>query len=219
MEEEKNMSNHPEAHIPEKTSEPASADEQSGNKEESKVSIAKEILDWVLHIAAAIAIALLIVKFVAQVTVVIGSSMEPTLHDHNKLMMEKITPRFGNLDRGDIIVLEAEQELIAHENRGDRSPLIKRIIGIAGDHIQISAGKLRLNGTLKSEDYILGNATYAAIPIDVTVPPDHIFVMGDNRPRGGSIDSRILGTFHKSKVIGRVMFRMLPLDEFGTLKK
>ena len=183
------------------------------------VNWTREIIDWALHIIGAIAIALLIVKFVAQVTVVIGSSMEPTLHDHNRLMMEKISPRYGSLSRGDIVVVEAEKELVSHGNRADHSPLIKRIIGIEGDHIRVANGKVYVNDAEQTETYINGNFSYTEKDVDVTVEKDKIFVMGDNRPRDMSIDSRVLGTFDKSQVIGRVLFRLFPFTEIGRLNK
>lgn len=186
---------------------------------EKPINITREIIDWAIHIIGAIAIALLIVKFVAQVTVVIGSSMLPTLQDHNRLMMEKITPRFGTLHRGDIVVLEAEKELLSHGSGADRSPLIKRVIGVEGDHIKVSNGKVFVNEVELTEKYINGNYSFTDQVVDVKVDKDKVFVMGDNRPRGNSIDSRILGTFNKSQVIGRVMFRLWPLNEFGGLNK
>jgi signal peptidase I len=185
----------------------------------NKNLLVREIIDWFLHIVGAIVIALLIVKFVAQVTIVKGQSMEPTLHDYNRLMMEKITPRFGTLERGDIVVLEAEKELIEHGGRGDRSPLIKRVMGVEGDKVVVTNGKVFINDIEIEEPYILGDYTYSQSNVSVVVPKDHIFVMGDNRPNGGSIDSRILGTFPKDRVIGRVMFRIYPLDQFGGLNK
>jgi signal peptidase I len=187
------------------------------NNSEKKNSVTREVMDWLLHIIGAIVIALLIVKFVAQVTVVKGQSMEPTLHNYNRLMMEKISPRFGKLERGDIVVLEAAEELVAHGGSADRSPLIKRVMGVEGDKIKISNGKVSINDIEISEPYIMGDYTYSSGDMVVQVPKGHIFVMGDNRPNGGSIDSRILGTFPKERVIGRVIFRIFPFNQFGGL--
>jgi signal peptidase I len=200
--------------------------EDSGLNVETKPqklsNMKKEIIDWALHIVGAVLIALLIVKFVAQVTVVIGSSMEPTLHNYNKLMMEKITPRFGTLKVGDIVVVEAAKELVEHNNTASHSPLIKRVVGVEGDRVKVLNGKVYVNGEEKKENYINGDFTYIDSEDEgreVIVPKDSIYVMGDNRPQGGSIDSRILGTFNKDRVLGRVIVRLFPFDEFGGLSK
>jgi signal peptidase I len=178
----------------------------------------KEALDWVIHIVAAIVIAMLIVKFVAQVTVVVGTSMMPTLQDGNRLMMDKLTFRFREFERGDIIVVEAEEELRNSGHEGAQSPLIKRVIGVAGDRVRVEDGLVYVNDEAIQEDYIYGDTTYGDYP-EVLVPENNIYVMGDNRTRGGSIDSRILGTFDDNKVIGRVVFRLFPLNQLGGLRR
>lgn len=179
----------------------------------------REAVDWVLHIGAAVIIALLIVKFVAQVTVVIGNSMMPTLQERNRLVMEKLTNRFGSFERGDIVVIEAKKELVSRGLPENHSPLIKRVIGIEGDHIQVNDGKVYVNGEKKYEPYINGNYTDEGKYSDYVVPKGHIYVMGDNRLPSQSIDSRVLGSFETSRVVGRVMVRIFPLNKLGSLPK
>jgi signal peptidase I len=179
-------------------------------------SLVRELIDWVLHIAAAVIIALLIVKFVAQVTVVVGTSMMPTLQNGNRLMMDKLTIKFIEFERGDIVVVEAEEELIQSGHTAAQSPLIKRVVGLPGDRVRVEDGKVFVNDELKEESYILGGITYGDVS-EVLVPEKHIYVMGDNRTPGGSIDSRILGTFEQERVIGRVVYRIFPLSELGRL--
>jgi signal peptidase I len=188
-------------------------EEQSGWK-----ANLKEAIDWVIHIVAAIVIAMLIVKFVAQVTVVVGTSMMPTLQNGNRLMMDKLTIRFQAFDRGDIVVVEAEEELLTSGLEGAQSPLIKRVIGVAGDRVRVEDGLVYVNDEALEEYYIYGEYTYGNYP-EVLVPENNVYVMGDNRTRGGSIDSRVLGTFDESKIIGRVVFRLFPLNQLGGLRR
>jgi len=109
----------------------------------------KEALDWAAHIIIAVLIGLFIVNFVAQITIVNGSSMETTLHNGDRLIIEKISPRFGWLKRGDIVTINDYPGLDS-----DRKPIIKRIIGLEGDKVEIRDGKVYVNGEALEEDYI-----------------------------------------------------------------
>ncbi len=176
----------------------------------------KETLDWGIHILIAVLLGFFIVSFVGQRTVVNGASMEPTLHNGDQLIIEKISPRFGRLHRGDIITIDVKDYKEVPE-----SPLIKRVIGLEGDNIEIKDGKVYVNGEEFKEDYINGNNTdiiedkYS----NITVPKGEVFVMGDNRLPGGSLDSRKIGPLDLKRVGGRAILRFYPFGKFGTLKK
>ena len=181
-----------------------------------KNPVVREILDWALHIVFAIVVGLLIVNYVAQITIVHGSSMEPTLQDGNILMIEKITPRFGSLHRGDIITLNVPEDV------GEaKKTIIKRVVGLGGDTVEIKGGKVYVNGSELKEDYINGNTTLSENPQydKVTVPKGQVFVLGDNRLPYASMDGRTIGPKDIKKVGGRAIFRILPLNKMGLLKK
>lgn len=177
-----------------------------------KNPVLREILDWVLHITVAVLLALFIVKFVAQRTLVDGSSMLPTLQDKNQLIVEKISPRFGTLHRGDIVAIYIPEE---------RKNFIKRVIGTEGDSIEIKDGKVFVNDEAIKEDYINGNFTDKGVPDNskLIVPEGRIYVLGDNRKPGMSNDSRNIGPLEVKRVEGKAILRYWPIDEFGTLKK
>ncbi|WP_276326136.1 signal peptidase I [Pseudobacteroides cellulosolvens] len=176
----------------------------------------REVLDWGVHIAVAVLIGFLIVAFVGQRTIVSGSSMETTLQDGDQLIIEKISPKIGNLKYGDIVTID-----VSDMNGVDRSPIIKRVIGVEGDKIEVRDGKVYLNGKALKEDYINGDFTdnIREEYCNLTVKKGQIYVLGDNRTPGGSLDSRTLGPFDISRVGGKAIFRFWPFDNMGTPKK
>lgn len=139
-----------------------------------------------------------------------GSSMYPTFKDQEYLLSYLLDVRFDKYKRGDVVVFHSPVEL-------DKL-YIKRVIGIAGDRIKISDGKVYLNGQLLDESVYLSNdvQTYggASLPDNVEriVPQGSIFVMGDNRPY--SSDSREWGFLDKTRVVGRSIVRIFPFNKF-----
>ena len=171
-------------------------------------TIVREILDWTLHILIAVVIAFLIATFVAQRTIVHDVSMQPTLYEGDNLIVEKISPKIGKLKRGDIIVF--------YEPQGERQ-LIKRVIAVEGDTVDIKDGKVFVNGDALEEGYIKGDFTPPGEYANLTVGEDELFVLGDNRMN--SRDSRNLGTIDISQVTGKAIFRFYPFNKIGVLKK
>lgn len=178
-----------------------------------KNPVLKEVLDWALHIGIAVIIGLLIVTFVAQMTVVKGPSMLPTLQENNRLLIEKISPKIGALHRGDIITLYVPEML-----EGGKETIIKRVIGLENDKIEIKDGKVYVNDKPLQEDYINGNETgdMGGNYSSVTVKKGQVYVMGDNR--GNSLDSRIKGPIDLKKVTGKVLVRVYPFNEIGRVR-
>lgn len=168
----------------------------------------REILDWSVHIIIAIVIALLITNFVFQRTVVYKKSMQPTLYEKDNLLVEKISPRIGNLKRGDIITIYAPERV---EERG--STIIKRIVGIEGDFVEIKDGKVYLNGEVFKEDYINGNYTQASGKyVSVYVKKGEVYALGDNRSIE-ILDSREMGPIPIEKVTGKAVCRLYPVNK------
>lgn len=181
-----------------------------------KNPILREVLDWTVYIAIAVVLGLLIVNYVAQIAVVSGSSMEPTLQNKNVLVTEKISENFGSIDRDDIVTLYVPEFL-----EEGKSLVVKRVIGIAGDTVEIGAdGKLYVNSKPIEEKYINGDRTLTVDPqyTKVTVPKGYIYVLGDNRLPGASKDSRTFGPVKLDKVRGVVLLRLFPLNKFGSVK-
>lgn len=142
--------------------------------------------------------------------------MLPTLQSRNILLTEKLSTRFDNIHRGDVVTVYVPEYL---EEKKDT--IIKRVIGVAGDTVEIKDGRVFVNKKQLSEDYINGDTT---LPVDiqyskVTVPKGSVYVLGDNRLPNASKDSRIIGPVEMKRLRGKVLLRIFPLNEIGTLKK
>jgi len=175
-------------------------------------SVLREIVDWTKHIAIAVAIGLLLVIFVVQRNVVVGSSMEPNLYDADQLFVEKVSKLFEfGITYGDIITINAEG-LSGHT--GEKN-IIKRVIGVPGDKVDINDDGVYRNGIKLVEAYLDGvktderNESYS----HVTLSDNQYYVLGDNR--SVSLDSRVFGPVSKSRIIGEVLIRFYPLDKIG----
>ncbi|RKM62669.1 MULTISPECIES: signal peptidase I [unclassified Butyrivibrio] len=179
---------------------------------ESKKSIAREILDTLIYLAVVFVLTLLFITFVAQRTQVIGSSMNPTVYDSESLILEKVSYRFHDPKRFDIVVFPYEH--------GNKQNFIKRVIGLPGEKVRIDYdGNIYINGEILEENYgaeVIQDPQRAAE--EITVPEGEFFVLGDNRNH--SMDSRdeSVGTIKKSRIMGRAVFRIFPLNKFGGIK-
>jgi signal peptidase I len=170
----------------------------------------REILEWVRTIVIACLIGL-VLTLVLRPILVKGHSMEPTLGDNNYLLIEQLSYYWENPHLGDIIVFQSEMT----DPDGEKRDLIKRVIGSEGDHITISDGRVYVNDVPLKEKYIKGSWTSGNM--DLTVPQDAVFVLGDNR--GNSMDSRseAVGFVDENRIRGRVLIRILPLSRFGSI--
>lgn len=179
--------------------------------QEPKKSIGREILSFAGYLVVVLVITYLIVHFVGVRTEVIGTSMTPTLENGDNLIVEKLSYRFGDPQRYDIIVFPYPENPKKH--------YIKRIIGLPGETVQIMDGHVYINGELLDEDYgnaVMNNAGVAAEP--VVLGSDEYFVLGDNR--NNSEDSRYaaVGNIKRSDISGRAWLRIWPFKSFGVLK-
>lgn len=164
----------------------------------------------VILIAIALGLALFIRSFIAEPRLIPSESMFPTLLTGDRLVVEKVSYRFHPPKTGDIVVFQSPEEL---QRRGypKTQAFIKRVIGTPGTVVNISAGKVYLNGQPLSEDYIAEPPNQPFPPIQV--PAGEYFVMGDNR--NNSNDSRYWGFVPQDYIIGRATFRFWPLDRLG----
>ncbi len=167
----------------------------------------KELKEWVILLAAAVAIALILRTFVIEPRYVPTPSMVPTIMVDDRLYVEKLTPRFGSLHRGMIITF------LAPEQTGRDDHLVKRLIGMGGDVISITEGQLYVNGRAVSEPY-LNEPMHSDFP-EFTVPEGKLFLMGDNR--NYSQDSRSWGCVDESAVKGQALFIYFPFSHAASL--
>ncbi len=172
----------------------------------SRSGLGSWIRDLLETVVPALIIVLVVNLFLAQATRVEGQSMEPSLYNDQRLIIEKVSYHFHPPRRGDIVVLKLP-------NRPG-PPLIKRVIGLPGEMVEIQQGHVYINGELLQEPY-LTQLTFSSHSREV-VPEDSIFVLGDNR--GYSSDSRSFGVVKLEYVIGRAWFRYWPLDEIGFVR-
>ncbi|MSP13968.1 MAG: signal peptidase I [Chloroflexi bacterium] len=141
-----------------------------------------------------------------QKTLVEGSSMEPTLHNHEYVLVDKISYHLGAPQRGDVIVFHVPPEVA-------QADLIKRIIGLQGEKVEIRQGKIYINDQLLDSRYQINAYTYSMPP--EVVGPGQYFVLGDNR--GNSNDSHIWGMLPRENIVGKAWVKIWPLKEWGLM--
>ncbi|MBE7385294.1 MAG: signal peptidase I [Leptolyngbya sp. SIO1E4] len=161
-------------------------------------------------LAIAIVIAVLMRLFVAEPRFIPSNSMEPTLHIGDRLLVEKVSYRFHPPQPGDIIVFQPPPQLREYGYTGKQA-FIKRVIATPGETVTVMNHQLFVDGIPPQEPYILEPPNYEMIP--VTVPPNTVFVMGDNR--NDSNDSHVWGFLPQANIIGSARFRFWPLSRFG----
>lgn len=172
----------------------------------------KNSLHVLLYIAGILLATFLIVHFVAQRTQVFGYSMMPTLDDGDQLIVEKISYRFSDPQRYDIIVFPYQY--------AENTYYVKRIIGLPGERIRIDdAGNIYINGKILEEHYgreVMQDPGIAAQEIQLA--DDEYFCLGDNR--NNSQDSRdpSVGPIKRKNLIGRVWIRLWPFSKFGLMR-
>ena len=167
-------------------------------------------IDSAKTVAVGLLMALGIHTFVAELRYIPSASMEPTLEVGDRLLVEKLSYRFHPPQRNDLVVFKAPPELKAQNLHDD---LIKRVVGLPGDVVQIHDGQTLINGKVIAEPYVKEEATYNYGP--VTVPQHQYFVLGDNRNH--SYDSHLWGVVPERDIVGRAVLRIYPLTHFQGL--
>lgn len=167
----------------------------------------KSLFEWAQVICAALLCITCLYTFGCRMIEVHGSSMETTLADGDRLLLSSLpyTPQYG-----DIVVVD----------RGEgQEPLIKRVIGLAGDTVWVdeSSGTVYRNGECLAEPYVTAATDPEKMEGPVTVPSGMVFVMGDNRTKNHSLDSRTFGCVSQEAVIGKAFYRLLPWNQGGAL--
>ncbi|WP_071590635.1 signal peptidase I [Gloeocapsa sp. PCC 73106] len=167
-------------------------------------------VEMVKTLAIAGVLAFGIRTFVAEARYIPSGSMEPTLLINDHLMIEKISYRLHEPERGDIVVFRPTEAL---KEQDYHQAFIKRIIGMPGDTVEVKGGVVYVNGQALSEDYIKEVPDYSYGP--EIVPDDQYLVLGDNR--NNSYDSHIWGFVPRKNLIGKAFVRFWPLNRMGTI--
>ena len=193
--------------------------------------IIKEIINWIFIILGAFLLTSLVNSKVFARVQVQQSSMENTLYSSQQLIVDKLSYNFESPKRGDIIIfLENEQRgtimddaiLFANnikslfKNTQKDNRLVKRVIGIPGDEVNIKDGYVYINGEKLKESYVKGETFSGEINLPIKVPDNKLFVLGDNRPV--SKDSRAFGLINSDQVEGKAIFRVFPFNKIGAIK-
>ncbi len=165
------------------------------------------VYDWVSALVIALSVIVLLLTFFVRVVGVDGDSMLPTLTDEERLLLSYTDTSF---ERGDIVVVD----------RYTDEPLIKRVIAVAGDVVEITEERqLYINGELQQESYTQGFTVRRDMQGAVTVPEGHVFLLGDNRSVSLDSRSREVGLVSVKDIVGKVVLRLWPLSEFGSVYK
>ncbi len=172
------------------------------------------IREWVTVLVVALVIAVTVRSLILQQFYISGPSMESTMFQDNRVLVNKLSYRLHDIHRGDVVVFDrvsVDGEVVQHDD------LIKRVIGLSGETISIKDCQVFINSKLLAEpylnDYDLAQSSAddrCRVPVmeDTLIPEDHLFVMGDNRPQ--SFDSRMFGSIEQNLVVGRAFSIIWP---------
>ncbi|WNS41661.1 signal peptidase I [Paenibacillus sp. MMS20-IR301] len=178
---------------------------------EVKKRWARGMREWIITAAVIFAVMSLLNIFVFNISTVVGQSMEPTLYEGERLVINKIALSFGKPGRGEIVVLHDPST-----GPGRKEYLVKRVIGIPGDIVEVRGGQLYVNGKLTDEPYIdtpIQDPDFSGL----TVQKGTYFVMGDNRHAGASKDSRYFGAVAEESIVGKAAVIWWPFKQIRIL--
>jgi signal peptidase I len=161
----------------------------------------------------AVGLAIFIRTFVAEPRYIPSESMLPTLEVGDRLIVEKLSYYTHPPQRGDIVVFAPPPQLQEQGYLEDQA-FIKRVIGLPGEKIEVTNGRVYVDGELLIESYIAEAPNYGMSPM--LVPPDRLFVMGDNR--NNSNDSHVWGFLPQANIIGHACFRFWPIERLGGMR-
>ena len=176
--------------------------------------VMKEFLNTAIYLLCVLGAVWLVNTFVGQRTEVEGASMENTLHNGDNLIVDKLSYRFHDPERFDIIVFPFQYQANTY--------YIKRIIGLPGETVQIMEdGSIYINGEKLEESYgreVIQPETIGRAAEPIVLGEDEYFVMGDNRNNSSDSRTDIVGNIKREDIIGKAWLRIWPLSDFGVLK-
>ncbi|MDO8451739.1 MAG: signal peptidase I [bacterium] len=171
------------------------------------------IFDFLQSIVVVLAVMVMIYLFIMSPQEISGASMEPNFHNGEYILTNKIQYKFAQPKRGDVVIFKSP--------KNKDIDFIKRIIGLPGDSVKLSKNALYINGEKLEEPYLapgvrIFGESFLHEGQEITVPPEHYFVVGDNRPH--SSDSREFGPVSKEEFIGKAFLRYWPFRDFTLLQ-
>ncbi|MBU6516210.1 MAG: signal peptidase I [Acidobacteriota bacterium] len=174
------------------------------------------VMEWGIILVVALLVSVALRTYAFQTFFIPSGSMEPTLQIGDRIVVDKLAVDWGTIHRGDILVFKAPPS----ENCGGTpvTDLVKRVVGIPGDHIYSVGNTIYVNGAKFNENWTHTEPLGSPIATQnnpIVVAPHHYFMMGDNH--ADSCDSRMWGTIPRSDVIGKAFFRVWPLTRLGFL--
>jgi signal peptidase I len=190
------------------------------------------LLELVMIVAVALGLALGIQAFLVKPFRIPSESMVPTLEIGQRVLVDRVSFRFGDPDRGDIVVFKppvgSDSNSCGVQHSGD-SPcprptedrsdtnFIKRVVGLPGERLKVIDGAVYINGRRQNEDFARLDSTceICNLPVEITIPEGYYFMMGDNR--GASADSREWGPVPKKWMIGKAFMTYWPPNRIGLL--
>lgn len=202
--------------VPEDVNDVNTADEVASSSDSFKA-----VRDWIIVLFVALIVALGIRTYVLQQFYISGPSMETTLFQPNRVLVNKLSYRLHDVNRGDVVVFDrvtSNGESIQHDD------LIKRVIGLPGEKISISKCVVYVNKIALKEPYLdsrdteqenLNDRCRQPEMAEVTVPTKQVFVLGDNRPQ--SMDSRMFGPVDEDRIVGRAFVVLWPISRWRWL--
>ncbi len=182
---------------------------ESDEDDEGETSFARNILEWVIVLGAAVAVAIILRTSVFHAFYIPSESMEITLFERDRILVNKVSYRLHDVNRGDVVVFRRPDD-----QPGEIRDLIKRVIALPGETVEGRGSTIYINGQVLIEPYLTAGEVIADFD-PVVIPEGELFVMGDNRDNSG--DSRVFGTIDTERVIGRAFFLFWPLDRIGSL--
>ncbi len=191
----------------------------------------KIALQWTAMLMGALLLSLSVRSYAFASTEVRQCSMQNTLFEGQRLIENKIQYHFAKPQRGDIVIINQDMKkgfvnifldntrefIEGFYKQGDEigSRLVKRIIGVPGDQIDIRDGNVYINGALYDESYVVGETAPFQTTFPITIPEHEYFVMGDNREN--SMDSRDFGLIDQTEIEGKAVWRLWPLNNLGSI--
>ena len=173
--------------------------------------VLRELFSTGLYLLVVLLLTSLVIRYIGQRTMVEGISMEPTLYDGDNLILDKVTYRFSDPKRFDIVVFPFKYK--------EKTNYIKRIIGLPGETVQIDEyGCIYINGEILPESYgkeIISSDRIGLAYEPIVLGEDEYFVMGDNRNHSTDSRTEVVGNVKRSEIIGRAWLRIWPFSSFG----
>jgi signal peptidase I len=189
--------------------------------EKNRSLFLKQIFEWIVVIAIALIVAMLVRLFLLQQFYISGPSMETTMFSDNRVLVSKLSYKIGEIDRGDVVVFD---RATMNGSQIEHDDLIKRVIGLGGETIEIRDCSVYIDGKKLEETYLpsrdmgLENLSdrcgVVSMPV-TTIENDEVFLVGDNRPQ--SFDSRMFGPIKKDLIIGQAFVLIWPPSAWSGL--